>query len=257
MLPREHGSWAILVAPPVLGWAAAGGGPAGAGVFFAMGLLGAFLLRTPLGAPTEAGARRWSAAYALLAAAGFGGLGLAYGRWRLSVLGLPGAAALGVTLWNQARRRGMREANELVGIAGLCLGAPAAWFAASGRWEPGAARLWALCALYFAGPVFHVRMLVTRRIAMAPGAPVAARGKADAARLGSLVAHAGALAAVAAAGRARLVPDWSVLPFALALAKTAWWGRYQPPRLELKKVGWQELGWTCVFVVLNLRGYAA
>ncbi|MBI3297236.1 MAG: YwiC-like family protein [Elusimicrobia bacterium] len=257
MLPREHGSWVMLLVPPVLGWAAAGGGPAGAAALFALGTAGAFLLRTPLGvlleSPGHPAARRWVLSCAAAAAAGFGGLAALYGRWGLLLMVPPDGGALAVALRNQRRRRAMSEANELVGIAGLSLGAPAAWYAASGAWEPGAAWLWALCALFFSGPVFHVKMLVSRRAASARGAPVEAARRADGARRLSLAYHGAAAAAVAAAAAGGAVPAGALLPFGASAAKSAWWAARQGPGLELKKVGWQEVGWTALFLAVMLH----
>lgn len=261
MLPREHGSWAMLVAPPLVGWAAAGGGPAGAALFFFLGAAGAFLARTPLtvlvSSPADRRAWRWLTAYSAAALAGFAGLCFGYGRWPILLLGLPAAAALAVTLWFHARRKSMTELNELIGIAGLSLGAPAALFAARGTWGPEAGWLWVLCALFFSGPVYHVKMLVTRRVAMAPGASAQARRNADAARRVSVGVHGAFLALVVALAAAGRVPWLAALPFAAVTAKTVWWGFRQGPRLELKKVGWQEIAWTLVFLAAVASGYAA
>ena len=261
MLPREHGSWAMLVAPPILGWAVAGGGPAGAGFCFALGAAGAFLARTPLTvlvlAPGDRRALRWLAAYSAAALTGFAGLCLAYGRWPLLLLGIPAAAALAVTLWFHSRRKSMTELNELIGIAGLSLGAPAAVFAARGAWGAEAGWLWVLCALFFSGPVYHVKMLVTRRIAQAPGASAQAHLSADAARLLSVGVHGVFFMLVGALAAAGRVPALAVVPFAAVTAKTLWWGLRQGPRLELKKVGWQEIGWTLLFVSLSAAGFSS
>lgn len=250
MLPREHGSWAMLAAPAVVGWAAAGGGPAGAGALFALALLGAFLSRTPLTvlstAPSDGRARRWLAVYAAAAAAGFAGLGTVYGRWGLVPLALPAAAVLAASLWFTARRRAMTEAHELLGVAGLSLGAPAAYYAAAGAWAPEAAWVWALCALFFAGPVFHVKMLVMNRVAAAP--PPGAAQRADRAAAVSAAVHAGSTAAVLAGVLGAGLPAAALVPFAGALAKTLYYASRRGERLELKRVGWQEVGWTVVFV---------
>ncbi|MBI5594602.1 MAG: YwiC-like family protein [Elusimicrobia bacterium] len=261
MLPREHGSWAMLVAPPLVGWAAAGGGPAAAGLLFVLGAAGAFLARTPLTvlvtAPGDVRAWRWLAAYSAAALTGFAGLCLAYGRWGLLLLGLPAVAALGATLWFHSRRRSMSEVNELIGIAGLSLGAPAALFCASGAWGPEAFWLWVLCAVYFSGPVFHVKMLVTRRVALAQGASAQARLSADQARGLSAVVHCGFFFLVGALAAAGQVPWLAALPFAAVTLKTVWWGVRQGPRLDLKRVGWQEIAWTLLFVALVAKGYSA
>lgn len=259
MLPREHGSWAMLAAPALVGWGAAGGGPAGAGAFFLAALLGAFLTRTPLtalvAAPSDGRALRWLAFYAVCSAAGLWGLLAVYGRWGLLPLGLPAGAVLAASLWFTARRRAMTEAHELIGVAGLSLGAPGAYVAASGAWAPEAAWLWALCTLFLSGPVFHVKMLVLGRVASAPGALEAAVIRADAAARQSELFHAASAAVVLLAVLAAGLPALALLPFLGALAKTVYYAHRRGARLELKKVGWQEVVWTVVFVVSSAVGF--
>lgn len=255
MLPREHGSWAMLAAPAVVGWAAAGGGPAGAGLLFAAALLGAFLTRTPVTAllsdASDARAWRWLAAYSVLGAAGLAGLLGLYGRWGLLWLAVPGAAVFGASLWFTMRRKAMTEAHELLGVAGLALGAPGAAYAATGAWGPDAAWLWTLCALFFSGPVFHVKMLVAGKLASVPAPAPGARERAERAAGQSAVYHLVTAALVGGGAAWGCLPAAALIPFLGALAKTLYYGSRPGGRLELKKVGWQEVAWTTVFVVVS------
>jgi hypothetical protein len=259
MLPREHGSWAMMAAPALVGWAAAGGGPAGAGAFFLLALLGAFLSRTPLTAllatPGDARALRWLAFYAACAAVGLAGLLAVYGRRGLLPLGLPAGAVLAASLWFTARRRAMTEVHELIGVAGLSLAAPGAHVAAVGVWSADAAWLWALCALFLSGPVFHVKMLVLGRVASAPGAPAAAVERADAAVRQSELFHAASAGAVLLGVLAAGLPWLALVPFLGAWAKTVYYAHRRGARLELKTVGWQEVVWTVVFVAVSAAGF--
>ncbi|TBR17770.1 hypothetical protein EPO15_16200 [bacterium] len=259
MLPREHGSWAMVVAPALVGWAAAGGGSAAVGALFVLALFGAFLARTPLTAlvsdPSDPRARRWLAVYSAAAAAGLVGLVAGYGRWGILPLGVPGAAVMAASLWYAARKRAMTEAHELLGVAGLCLGAPGAYYAAAGAWAPEAAWAWALCALFLSGPVFHVKMLVANRIASVPAPAPGAAERADRAAAQSAAYHGAAAAAVLGGVVFGPLPAVAVLPFAGILAKTLYYGAHRGARLELKKVGWQEVGWTLVFVAVSAAGF--
>lgn len=261
MLPREHGSWAMLAAPALVGWAAAGGGPPGAGALFVLALLGSFLSRTPLTAlvavPSDARARFWLALYAACAAAGLGGLLAVYARWDLVLLGVPAAAVFAASIWFTARRRAMTLTHEFLGVAALSLGAPGAYYAAAGFWAPEAAWLWALCALFFSGPIFHVKMLVLGRVASAAAPPQGAAGRADRAASHSAAFHAAAAAAVLAGVWGGRLPAISVLPFFGVLAKTLYYAGRRGSRLELKRVGWQEVGWTVIFVAISMAGFRA
>lgn len=259
MLPREHGSWAMVVAPALVGWLAAGGGPSGAAAFFTLALFGAFLARTPLTVlvadQNDARARAWLGAYGAAAAAGLAGLVHFYGRWGLLPLGVPAAAVMAASLWYAARKRAMTEAHELLGVAGLSLGAPGAHFAATGAWSAEAVWLWALSTLFLSGPVFHVKMLVCNRIASVPTPAPGAGERADRATIESAVYHGAALLAVIAAVVAEAVPAVAAVPFLGALGKTLYYAARRGARLELKRVGWQEVAWTVVFVVVSSAGF--
>lgn len=259
MWPREHGSWAMLAAPAVVGWAAAGGGPAGAGVLFAAALLGAFLSRTPVTAlcadPRDARAWRWFAACAALGAAGLAGLLGTYGRWGLMWLALPGAAVFVASLWFTVRRKAMTEAHELLGVAGLSLGAPGAAYAATGAWTADSLWLWALCALFFSGPVYHVKMLVAGKLASVPSPAPGALVRAERAAAQSASYHIATAALVGGGVAWGCLPAAALIPFLGVLGKTLYYGSRRGGRLELKKVGWQEVAWTAVFVVVSAASF--
>lgn len=261
MLPREHGSWAMLAAPAAVGWAAAGGGPAGAGALFSAALLGAFLSRTPVTAlcsdARDARALRWLAAYGALGAAGLAGLLGVYERWGLLWLALPGAAVFVASLWFTLRRRAMTEPHELLGVAGLSLGAPGAAFAATGAWSADSLWLWALCALFFSGPVYHVKMLVAGKLASVPSPAPGARERAERAAAQSAAYHLATAALVGGGAAWGCLPAAALIPFLGALGKTLYYGSRRGGRLELKKVGWQEVAWTMVFVVVSAAGFRA
>jgi len=165
-MPREHGSWAVLAAPILVGLAAAGGGPAGAVAAFAAAALGAFLIRTPLqsllSAQPAPGAALWLAGYAALAAAGALPLFFSYARWGLLGFAVPAAILMAMNLRANQKRQTFSFANEIFSILGLCLGAPAAFYAAGGSLPVEAWLAWGLSALYFLGPIFDVKAAALR-----------------------------------------------------------------------------------------------
>ena len=166
-LPREHGVWAWLLLPLVTGGAAAGSVSAPL-VLLAAGSLAAFCVRAPLELARRRPARRraslvWASLYAVAALLTLVPLLAYYQRWALLPLGAVGVAvALPVLAFRDLRYR-WRAQGELLVVAGLALLAPAAYHAATGDFDERAAAAWLPAALYGAGSVFYVRMLLEQR----------------------------------------------------------------------------------------------
>jgi hypothetical protein len=66
-------------------------------------------------------------------------------------------------LWLVSRRQEMSVVGELAGIFGLALGAPMAYYTASGLLDITAAALWLVNALYFGGTVFYIKLKVRQQ----------------------------------------------------------------------------------------------
>lgn len=256
MLPREHGSWALLAAPAALGLFMAPAGSPAASALFALGALGAFLSRVPLQSLAlprpDPAAPRWLAAYGGLAAAGFAPLILAYGRWALLAFGAAAVAALGASLALTARRKSLSWTNELLGVGGLALLAPAGYYSAHGRLEGEAWTAWALAAAFFSGPLFYVKAAALEHRA---ARDASAAAELAAARKRSVAYHAGTASLAVAAAAAGGIPWLAAAPFVLALEK-AWRRAGRPPRpVEFKRLGWQEVGYAAAFLALALAGF--
>lgn len=170
-LPNEHGSWAMLIVPLLLGLIAA---PAWHGrvLLLIVAAFGFYLVRFPLVmlVKTRRRARvdrvylwRWTAIYGALTAIGGGWLVLGERLWWLAVIGLAGGLLLLFHLWLIARRQEMSITGELSGIFGLALGAPMAYYVASGRLEATAWALWLINVLYFGGTVFYIKLKVRQQ----------------------------------------------------------------------------------------------
>jgi len=168
-LPKEHGAWAMLYVPFVLGVAVAGrvNWPV---LLLLLSATAVFISRESLLVYWRARARGRDAAEAgrtlllyLALAAAFGSpLILAFELLWLIPLGVIGAALL---LINGAQATRMEERSmmsEIMAIGGLTMTAPAAYYAASGRWEMTALWLWLLSALYMASSVFYIKLRVYR-----------------------------------------------------------------------------------------------
>lgn len=250
MWPKEHGSWAVLAAPILVGLAIAGGGPPLLLLAFACAALGGFCLRVPLQSLASrapaAGAARWAAGFSVLAAAGALPLLFAYGRWGLLAFGVPAALMLAFNIRANLARQAFSFTHEAAGILTLCLGAPAAFYAATGTASPEAWSAWALASLFFTGPVFHVKLAALQHRGASDPAVLPAIRKSG--RL-SIAYHAAALAAAITLADFELAPWLVVIPFAASLLKTGHRSRLAPGKVDFKRLGFQEVAYSCFFVL--------
>jgi len=248
-LPAEHGGWAFLAEPVVLGLVLA---PSAAGACLALAALAAFLVRHPLRLllldrrkaaryPRTALAERVAAGYALLALLPLAGaLALApVPIWPP----LAAAAPLGlVALAFDARGRSREALPEAAGA--VALGASAAAIALAGGASAGSAwSAWALLALRAVTSVLYVRARIRLDRGLAAG-PRAVH-----------VGHAVAVVAAAALAALGWAPWLATLVFFALLARSGWGlsSRRRPVRPQT--LGLQELGYGLLTLVLLSAGY--
>jgi hypothetical protein len=171
LIPKEHGSWAMLTVPLLLGLIIAPTWHSRSIVLVAAAL-GFFLIRFPLATLVKTRCRsntdrtylwQWVAIYGAITALSGAWLVLMQGLWWLVPLGLLGGGLVLFHLWLVARRQEMSVVGELAGIFGLALGAPLAYYAASGYLDRTAAALWLINALYFGGTVFYIKLKVRQQ----------------------------------------------------------------------------------------------
>lgn len=256
MLPREHGSWAVLAAPIAVGLAAAGGGSPAVILAFLCAALGGFCMRTPLlalcsGTPSP-GAGRWLAWYGALAAAGLAPLILRFERRGLLAFAAPVAVALVFNLRQNLNRRPLSLGNELIGIAALCLGAPASYYAARGGMAPEAWSAWLICLSYFFGPILHVKMAALQHRASADSSLIPALGRM---RRATLLYHGTAVSLIAAGAFLAEWPWPAVLPFLAALDKTRRRAALGRGKVDFRRLGRQEVGHCLLFIIAMALGY--
>lgn len=170
-LPKEHGSWAMLIVPLLLGLVIA---PAwhGRAVLLLIAAFGFFMARCPLVTLVKTRRRatanrvalwRWVAIYGGVAALSGAWLVVAYQLWWLVLMGVVGGLLLLFHLWIVSRRQETTVIGELVGIFGLALGAPMAYYTTSGLLGRTAGALWLINALYFGGTVFYIKLKVRQQ----------------------------------------------------------------------------------------------
>jgi hypothetical protein len=250
-IPKEHGGWALLAVPPIVGFVAAGGASSLVIFQFFMGALGAYLLRTPLEAffnnKLDPRPLRFAALYGVVAAAAFLPLILFQDRAFLALFGVCAAGALILQLWLGSQHLARSAGGEIFGIVVLALGAPAAYYTATGLLNADSLRLWALNAVFFVGPVFYIKMVVAGHVAFYAKSP---DDKYEEARRVAFLYHGASALLAALAGWAGAVPMLVTAPFIISLAKVLWRGRPKPAPAKLQRVGWQEVIFSLVFVAL-------
>ena len=248
-LPVEHGGWGFLAEPAILGLALA---PSAAGACLALAALVGFLSRHPLRLlmiDRRKGARYPRTALAEGVFAGGAGLALlllaaAFALaprpfWLPLVLAVPiGLVALAFDALGRSRE----ALPEAAGA--LALGASAAAIALAGGAPTGFAwGAWALLALRAVTSVLYVRARIRLDRGLAAG-PRAVH-----------VGHAAALAAATGLASAGWAPWLAPAVFLVLLARSGWglssWRRPVRPQV----LGFQELGYGLLTVVLLVVGY--
>ena len=254
-LPKEHGAWAMLYAPFILGVAVAGrvNWPV---LLLLLSTTAVFISRESLLVYWRARARGRDAAevgrtlllYLALAAAFGAPLVLAFKLFWLIPLGLIGAALLLINGKQATRMEERGTTGEIMAIAGLTMTAPAAYYAADGRREMTAFWLWLLSALYMASSVFYIKLRVYR---LNPRKQAEQRKawRSCAAYHSFLIV---ALPALIFAGSLGL---FAFIAFTPALVRT-FWGMFMPKtKVNLTRAGILEIVYTLVFLVCAALGF--
>ncbi|MFH1141524.1 MAG: YwiC-like family protein [Chloroflexota bacterium] len=240
LVPREHGAWAMWLVPGVVGAALAGGGY-GLSALLVAAAFCIFWARYPLwlwarsrerAFPT--GAVPSTLAAGLIGAALGLALMVAYGRWLLLAFGAAGALVMGAHLLLTSRGRGRSLAAEFLGIAGLCLTGPAAYYAATGALDAKALVAWLFPALFFGVSVFYVKLRVDGYARIKAKKPLTPLGESLAGYVALALAVVGALAALGVAS------PWALLAYAPVVGQVAWpiRGLDTPPKLKRLGVMW-------------------
>ena len=256
-LPKEHGAWVMLYVPFVLGVAVAGrvNWPV---LLLLLSTTVAFISRESLLVYLRARARGREAAEAgrmlllyLALAAAFGSpLVVAFKLFWLIPMGLAGAALLLINGAQATRMEERATVSEVMAIGGLTMTAPAAYYAASGRWEMTAFWLWLLSALYMASSVFYIKLRVYR---------LNPRKQAEQRQAWRSCAffHSFLIVALPALIFAGSLGLFAFIAFAPALART-FLGMFKPKsKVNLMRAGILEIVYSVVFLICATLGFRA
>ncbi len=262
-LPNDHGAYAMLLVPLLLGGIlgalrapAAATNPPVVMLLFAVASLALFLASEPLSTlarpRANAAARRralcWLGIY--LGVAGLAGVPLLV-IWRLSALGgfllAPGGLMLLFLVAVQGRKQrtlGVR----LPAIVGLTLSGPAAYYVVSGRLDAPAWGLWAACAVYFTGTIFNVRAWfeATRQLKSGVTSP-----RLPAWLITAILLYLGTGALVFAGCAWSGALPWAAgLAFVPSVLRAGWTLWRVPVHIPIRRVGLLELGQSTLFALL-------
>jgi hypothetical protein len=248
-LPKEHGSWGMFFVPFALGWIAAGSG----GTKMLLLLLAStalFLSRENLlfwrrswraGRPDRESTRTLLVYAAAAMAAGLPLL-LVWRLWLLLPLALLGSLSLLLNAELTVRRQGRTAITEFLAIATSSLNAPAAHYVATGQLTSEALVLWALSTAYFSSSIFYVKLRVQDAHGKKPDAVVRARHACAA-------YHSALFAGLLLFALLRNVPLAAAAAFAPVIARGLWSVARPSRQLNLKRVGWLEVGYSMLFLI--------
>jgi len=255
-LPKEHGAWVMLYVPFVLGVAVAG--RVNWQVFLLLlSTTAMFIARESLLIYWRARARGRKAVEAgrtlilyLALAAAFGAPLIFWFRlfWLIPA-GLIGAALLLINGRQAAQMEERAMISEILAIGGLTMTGPAAYYAASGRWELTAFWLWLLTMLYMASSVFYIKLRVYR---------LNPRKQAEQRQAWWSCAfyHSFLLVALLSLIFVGSLSLFALIAFAPALVRT-FWGMFNPKtKVNLIRAGILEIVYSMIFLIcaaLNFR----
>jgi YwiC-like protein len=249
LLPAEHGAWAFVLEPLVLGLIVA---PSPAAFWIALATLAVFFGRQPTKLALTDLSRGQRYPRTILSgrlAIAFGTLAVlaALAAWQASSHPWWGPLVLAVPLGmlqllHDIRREGRGLVPELAGPLAASASAPI--IAAAAGWAaPDWLALWALVAAQAVAATVYVRA----RLRLAKGEAIG--------RLAPLVAHVTAIALAAALARRGLAPWLAIGAFTLLAVRAG--AGLAPTRRHVpaRTIGFTEVAWGAIFVALLAAGY--
>lgn len=256
-LPKEHGAWAMLYVPFVLGVIVAGrvNWPV---LLLLLSTTAMFISRESLlvwrrarvRGRDNAEAGKMLLLYSALTTAFGAPLILPFKLFWLIPLGLMGAALLLINSEQATQLEERALSSEVMAIGGLTLTAPAAYYAASGQWNLTAFWLWLLSMLYFAGSVFYIKLRIYR---LNPRKQAEQRQ----AWRSCAVYHSSLIVALVALIFAGSLSLFALIAFAPALART-FLGMFNPrTKVNLTRAGILEIAYSLVFLICAALGLRA
>ncbi|MCZ7670965.1 MAG: YwiC-like family protein [Chloroflexi bacterium] len=248
-LPAEHGGWAMLISPILLGFLVV---PSITAVFLALAIIASFLARTPLKIvwkDSQKGRRfaRTTAAmkvlvlYVFLIVVGFGGA-LYFGGWQPLMPLLAVLPLLLLLLYFDLFSTSRQLLSQLV--APIVLSSVTAGMALAAGWTwPYALALWSIPLMLSIPAILYVRSRIRMDKDRAAGARTAVLSHVLAAIVAIALAATGYIPALAA-----------LAIFILMLRAATNLSTYRRP-MTIKQLGWSEIAFSLMTVFMSAIGY--
>ncbi|UCE18680.1 MAG: YwiC-like family protein [Gemmatimonadota bacterium] len=257
LLPREHGSWAILLIPYCLG-AIIAGGFSPPSILGLVGCLLLFICRRPLiillksrKSREDTGPLLWMnfVVPALSGLSIFIWLLFQYNLWYLFLFGFISVLVFFAHTLLTLQRQERTIIGEFLGILVLTVSAPLAYYLYQHVLTASAVVLWFLNALYFGASVFYVKM---RLILSAHNDRPSRRFTHE---RNILIYLSILLFVLVILSLGKLAPISVVLAFVPMMAHTLWSLMFMPQRLNITRQGFVQVGLSLVFAVLIIMSY--
>jgi hypothetical protein len=259
--PSDHGSWAFLLSPLLIGLYA-GGCWTTVSIYLVVASLSALLIRQPITIavkvysgrrPPEdlAAAFFWTAAYAGIGLLHVTGLVLR-GFGYVLYLAIPGIPIFAWYLYLVSRRAERRQMLvEVAATGSLALSAPAGLWVGLGRPEPIGWLLWLLAWAESAAGIVHAYLRLHQRpLRSAPDIGTRLRMGC-----GALTLTTCNLAVVSALCSQRVLAPALFLPYALQLAETIWCTLRPAIGASPRAIGYRQLAIHTLFTLLFILAW--
>ncbi|MBI4286802.1 MAG: YwiC-like family protein [Chloroflexi bacterium] len=225
-------------------------------LFFVVAAFALFFARYPLTLLVKGSSKSrilfWEAAYLVAALLALLPLVLVYHLWWLVAFGIVFLLYLASYLYVSVKRKQRTEWGEMVGISGLAMAAPAAFYVSSGVWQMDALYLWLLGFLYHASSVFYVPLKVRHRTL--PQLDLSSGRKWQLGR--SLLFYLAVLGAIVLSLTLKdQVPSLALVAY-LPLVVKSIQGVFYPSKIaSVQKLGWTEVAHGLAFTGLMVAAY--
>ena len=264
MIPKEHGGWAMLLIPYVIGLGVAERIGLESLLFLA-GILLVFLASEPLSVLVKSlrgkgpnnrrdSALRWLLIYLFLAGLVSVTVILLYGRWWLILFGVLGLTSLGLQGFVESRRMDRTITGELVGALGLSLSAPGVYYVTLGDLGQIAFLLWLLSSLHSMGSVLYVNLRLRHHIARGKCTGLRDRLALSKNTIVFLVILVAVLVGLGYLGHVPLLALAAFIPLVYKAVRAIY---RASPSFSFKRVGLLELASSAVFAAVLIMSYVA
>jgi YwiC-like protein len=253
--PKQHGAWGMLYVPYLTVIFAYGAFNINAALAFLL-LTIAFALQEPILALSRLSAVRqknrerylfaleWAIVYASLLFFLTLLLSILLVRPYLFIFGVFAALVIGVHLYQQKQRTDRKLSGEVLSVLGLTASAPATWYILTGRFDSFAVVLWMLNLVYFTSSIFYVKLRVSRT------------AKKNGNQIAQQCAwyHAFLLLFLVIAFWMQRFSFFILLAFLPVLIRSFWELMKPAERLNLRRIGFAEIGFSLIFLMLLSYG---